>query len=111
MTEGRRRKRCLFFRSLYKSTWFERAKLDIETNLKFVALWLQDWWAKKFAQTELFLQDKIIGVVFAVRWWYFAFSSKTNRSVVKTALSRLTRKNLGQVIDGQWVSGGICREM
>ena len=36
--------KCLYLRT---ASWFHQSGLDIETNLKFVIMWLQDWFAFK----------------------------------------------------------------
>ena len=46
--------------------WFERAHLDIETNLKFVFLFLQKAFSYEFVRLELKLTDKTIN-----DWCYF----------------------------------------
>ena len=46
--------------SCFKGTWFKRAHLDIETNLKFVCLFLQKAFSYEFVRLELKLTDKTI---------------------------------------------------
>ena len=46
--------------SCFKGTWFERAHLDNETNLKFVRLFLQKAFSYEFVRLELKLTDKTI---------------------------------------------------
>ena len=58
--KGRRRKRCNYYKSIYHKTWFDHTKLEIETNLRFVVLWLKDWWAYKVTRTKLALADSTI---------------------------------------------------
>ena len=60
VTRGRRRKKCNFFVSCFKGTWFERSHLDIETNLKFVYLFLQKCFSYEFVRLELKISDKTI---------------------------------------------------
>ena len=119
MTKGRRRKRCNYVKSIFHKTWFDHTKLDIETNLKFVLLWVQDWWAYKVARTELGLSLSTI-----VDWCSFCrevvvdWSLKQDKAIGGVGLhveideSKFGKRkyNVGRVIEGQWVFGGICRE-
>ena len=119
VTSGRRRKKCAFKKTIYKGTWFENVKLDVETNLKFVLLFVQDWFSYKVATSELKLSNVTIN-----DWCSFC------REVLISWVLRHTRKiggpnqtveideskfgkrkyNVGRVIEGQWVFGAICRE-
>ena len=56
----KRRKRCNFFAGLFKGTWFEHSHLDLETNINFVVLFLQDWFSYKCVRHELRLSDSTI---------------------------------------------------
>ena len=56
----KRRRRCNFFASLFKGTWFEHSHLDLETNFKFVVLFLHDWFSYKCVRHELRLSDSTI---------------------------------------------------
>ena len=53
VSRGKRKRRCNFSVSCFKGTWFERAHLDIETNLKFVFLFLQKAYSYEFVRLEL----------------------------------------------------------
>ena len=59
-SRGKRKRSCNFLVSCFKGTWFERAHLDIETNLKFVFLFLQKAFSYEFVRLELKLTDKTI---------------------------------------------------
>ena len=45
---------------IFKNTWFHKSGLDIETNLKLVVLWLQDWFAFKVVRSKLKLNNSTI---------------------------------------------------
>ena len=59
ITQGRRRKRCNFKVSIFKNTWFHKSGVDIETNLKFVVLWLQDWFAFNSLPPRAYLTKRL----------------------------------------------------
>lgn len=119
VTRGNRKKRCDFFVSLYKGTWFDKAHLDIETTLKFVFLYLQKCFSYEFVKFELKISDKTI-----CDWssfcrevlisWVFDHTKKIGGSgfTVEIDESKFGKRkyNVGRVIEGQWVFGGICRE-
>ena len=119
VTRGHRKKRCNFLVSLFKGTWFEKSHLDIETNLKFVFLYLQKCFSYEFVQFELKLTNKTIS-----DWASFSrevFISWVLKKTKKIGGSGFTveideskfgkcKYNVGRVIEGQWVFGGICRE-
>ncbi|XP_068237043.1 uncharacterized protein [Palaemon carinicauda] len=119
ITKGRRRKRCSYKVSLFVGTWFSKGKLDIETNLKFIVVWVQSWFCYKVAVSELKLNKGSVcdwssfsrGVVIN---WAFRRSKKIggNNCTVEIDESKFGKRkyNVGQVIDGQWVYGGISRE-
>ena len=56
----KKRRRCNFRVSIYKNTWFEKAHLDIETNILFIKLFTLDCFSYKFASCELALCKKTI---------------------------------------------------
>ena len=60
VTKGKRKRRCNFTVSCFKGTWFARSKLDIETNLKFVFLFLQKAFSFEFGKFELKISDRTI---------------------------------------------------
>ena len=119
VTRGCRRKKCNFLVSCFKGTWFERSHLDIETNLKFVYLFLQKCFSYEFVQLELKISDKAI-----CDWssfcrevlvsWVLKNTKKIGGQgfIVEIDESKFGKRkyNVGRVIEGQWVFGGICRE-
>ncbi|XP_066946384.1 uncharacterized protein [Macrobrachium rosenbergii] len=116
---NKRRKRCGFFMSVFKGTWFAKSHLDMETNLKFVVLWLQDWFSFKVAETELKLPHMTIA-----DWARFcrevivSWACKYNKKIgganqtVEINQSEFGKKKCSVrcVVEGQWAFGGICRE-
>ena len=115
----KRKKRCNFYVSLFKGSWFDHSHLDVESNLRFVYLFLQDWFSYKCVSFELKLCNETIN-----DWCSFC------REVIVHWVSRRTKKiggkgktveideskfgrrkyNVGRLVEGQWVFGGICRE-
>ena len=119
VTSGRRRKRCNYKVSLFKGTWFERSHIDIETNVKFLVLFVHDAFSFKLVRSELRLSDPTI-----TDWcsfsrevivsWVSEHSTKIGGEgkTVEIDESKFGRRkyNVGRLIEGQWVFGGICRE-
>ena len=60
VTRGHRRKKCSFKRTISKGTWFDNVKVDVETNLKFIVLFVQDWFSYKVAISELKLTNATV---------------------------------------------------
>lgn len=115
----KRRRRCNFSESVFKGTWFDHAHVDLETNLKFIVLFVQDWFSYKCARHELGLADKTINdwCSFAREVcvdWVFKKTKKIGGEgqIVEIDESKFGKRkyNVGRVIEGQWVFGGICRE-
>ena len=112
----KRRKRCNFFAGLFKGTWFEHSHLDLETNIKFVVLFLQDWFSYKCVRHELRLSDSTINdwCSFAREVcvnWVLKKSKKIGGAgkTVEIDESKFGKRkyNVGRLIEGQWVFGGI----
>lgn len=60
-TDGKKgKKKCNFFQSIYKGTWLEKSHVDFETNMRFVNLFVQDFFSYKVAKDQLGLTDKTI---------------------------------------------------
>ncbi|XP_064095722.1 uncharacterized protein LOC135207801 isoform X2 [Macrobrachium nipponense] len=117
----KKRKRCNFFVSVFKGTWFANSHLDMETNLKFVVLWLQDWFSYKAAETEL----KLPAVTIADWSSYcrevilsWALKNNNNNKIgganqtVELNQAEFGRKkcSVRHIVEGQWAFGGICRD-
>lgn len=112
-------RRCNFVYSIFNGTWFSKAHLDFETNLKFVNLFCQDFFSYKTAKFEIKISDKTI-----CDWasfcrevlisWCLDFNEKLggDNCTVEIDESKFGKRkyNVGRVIEGQWVFGGICRE-
>ena len=115
----KKRRRCNFKVSIFRNTWFSYSHVDIETNLYFVVLFLQDFFSYKFVQSELGLSKPTIN-----DWasfcrevivnWVFNKCGKIGGpgKTVEIDESKFGRRkyNVGRVVEGQWVFGGICRE-
>ena len=117
----KKRKRCNFKVSIFNNSWFRHSHLDIETNLKFVVLFLQDCFSYKFVQSELGLSKPTINdwASFCrevIVHWVFNKSGGGKiggqGNTVEIDESKFGRRkyNVGRLIEGQWVFGGICRE-
>ena len=112
------KKKCNFFQSLYKGTWLEKSHVDFETNMRFVNLFMQDYFSYKVAKTELRLTDRTIcdwasfcrEVMVA---WSVSQEGKIGGvgEIVEIDESKFGRRkyNVGRVIEGQWVFGGMSR--
>ncbi|XP_068242337.1 uncharacterized protein [Palaemon carinicauda] len=101
------------------SVFAGKGKLDIETNLKFIVLWVQNWFCYDVAISELklnkgtvcdwssFCREVVIN-------WVLRRSKKIggHNYTVEIDESKFGKRkyNVGRVIDGQWVFGGICQE-
>ena len=115
-----KRKRCNFYVSLFKDTWFDHTKLDIETNLKFVVLFIRNYYSCQAAIEELhlsnhtltdwasFCREVIISFTFDQQGGPIGGPNTT----VEIDESKFGKRkyNVGRVIEGQWILGGICRE-
>ena len=114
-----RKKRCNFSLSVFINTWFSRSHIDIETNVLFVNLYLRDYFAYQVASDELKLSHKTI-----TDWASFcrevlvswALKNSVEQiggegEIVEIDESKFgkTKYNVGRVIQGQWVFGGVCR--
>ena len=115
----KRRRRCNFFVSIFQGTWFDHSHIDLETNFKFVVLFLQDWFSYKVARQELDLADNTINdwCSFAreviVDWvWKRTKKIGGEGKIVEIDESKFGKRkyNVGRMIEGQWVFGGKCRE-
>ena len=110
--------KCNFQKTLFKGTWLDKSHLDIETNIRFVNLFVRDYFSYKVAREELALSDKTIcdwcsfarEVVVA---WSVGQEEKIGGpgEIVEIDESKFGKRkyNVGRLIDGQWVFGGFCR--
>ena len=116
---SKRKKRCNYSVSIFKGSWFENSHIDLETNIKFVLLYVLNGFNYAFVRDELSLSDKSIN-----DWssfcrevivnWVFNKSKKIGGEgfTVEIDESKFGKRkyNVGRVVEGQWVFGGICRE-
>ena len=112
------RKKCNFVQSLYKGTWLEKSHVDFHTNMRFVNLFVQDYFSYKVARDELGLKDRTIcdWASFArevLVAWSIRQEGKIGGpgNIVEIDESKFGKRkyNVGRVIEGQWVFGAICR--
>ena len=120
----KKRRPCNYFQSLYKGTWLSNAKLDLETNIKFVQLYLRENFTLKNTIAELHLSDKtVVDWCSFMREVFIEWSQKHSRRLggisednipltVELDESKCGKRkyNKGRRIEGQWVFGGYCRE-
>lgn len=112
------KRKCSFLQSIYKGTWLEKSHVDFVTNMRFVNLFVQDFFSYKVAKLELGLNDRTIcdWASFArevLVAWCIRQEEKIGGvgEIVEIDESKFGKRkyNVGRVIEGQWVFGGICR--
>ncbi|XP_069995056.1 uncharacterized protein [Penaeus vannamei] len=118
--KNNRKVRCNFKKSLFKNTWFDNSKLDFETNLKFVNLYLRERFSYASARSEFNFPNRTIcdWASFCrevlIFWCFENQSDKIGGSgeIVEIDESKFGKRkyNVGRVIEGQWVFGGVCRK-
>lgn len=115
----KKRAKCNWMESVFKNTFFEKAHLDLETVLVFINVYLRECFSFLFVRTELQLSDPTI-----VDWasfcrevlveWCVKQTGKIGGQgkIVEIDESKFGKRkyNVGRVIEGQWVFGGLCRE-
>ena len=119
VVRNRRRKRCSYNVSIFNNTWFAKSHLDIETNLLFVNLFLRKYFSYQVIRDELKLSDKTITDWSSfcrevlVSWCLNNSAEKIggDGQIVEIDESKFGKRkyNVGRVIEGQWVFGGVCR--
>ena len=115
----KKRRRCNYFVSIFKGTWFERSHLDIETNFTLVYIYLSDrLFSYKYVQSELGLSKTTVNdwcsfIREVVVHWVLSHKRQIGGvgEVVEIDESKFGKRkyNVGRVVTGQWVFGGICR--
>ena len=116
----KKRRRCNFFVSIFKGTWFGKSQVDIETNFFLVYIYLSDTlFTYKYVENELGLSKTTINdwcsfVREVVLHWVLGNKSKIGGvgTTVEIDESKFGKRkyNVGRLVTGQWVFGGICRE-
>lgn len=115
----KKKEKCNFSDSVFKNTFFENAHLDIETILVFVNAYLRECFSYVFVRSELGLGTHSI-----CDWasfcrevlveWCLKREGKIGGegTIVEIDESKFGKRkyNVGRIIDGQWVFGGVCRE-
>ncbi|XP_042880721.1 uncharacterized protein LOC122258689 [Penaeus japonicus] len=111
--------RCGWTVSVFKGSFFERSHLDLETLLVFVNYFVREYFTVRVMRHELRL-----GLATITDWSSFCREVMVHwaleqqgviggpENIVEIDESKFGRRkyNVGRVIDGQWVFGGICRE-
>ena len=103
-----------------KGTWFGKSQVDIETNFFLVYIYLSDTlFTYKYVENELGLSKTTINdwcsfVREVVLHWVLGNKSKIGGvgTTVEIDESKFGKRkyNVGRLVTGQWVFGGICRE-
>ncbi|XP_037787789.1 uncharacterized protein LOC119583392 [Penaeus monodon] len=112
--------RCNFKKSLFKNTWFDNSKLDFETNLKFVNLYVREAFSYESARSDFQFPNKTIcdWASFCrevlISWCLDNESDQIGGpgEIVEIDESKFGKRkyNVGRLIEGQWVFGGVCRK-
>lgn len=117
--QKKKKAKCNWSQSVYKGTFFDKAHLDLESVLLFVNIYLRECFSFVFVRNELQLSDPTI-----VDWasfcrevlieWCLKQTGKIggHNKIVEIDESKFGKRkyNVGRLIEGQWVFGGICRE-
>ena len=115
----RKKVKCTWSQGVFKNTFFEHAHLDIETVLVFVNAYIRECFSYVFIKSELGLATNSI-----CDWasfcrevlieWCIKRDGKIGGEgkIVEIDESKFGKRkyNVGRIIDGQWVFGGVCRE-
>ena len=115
----KKKEKCNWTASVYQNTFFEKAHLDIETILVFVNAYVRECFSYVFIRSELGLTNHSI-----CDWasfcrevlvdWCLGREGKIGGEgqIVEIDESKFGKRkyNVGRVVDGQWVFGGLCRE-
>lgn len=104
---------------MFKNTFFDHAHLDIETILLFANVYLRQYFCYSLVKNELKVSDKGI-----CDWasfcrevlveWCIKRQGKIggNGTIVEIDESKFGKRkyNVGRIVEGQWVFGGVCRQ-
>lgn len=115
----KKKTKCRWLQSVFKNTFFSCVHLDLETLLIFVNVYLRECFTYAFVKHELGLSDYSI-----CDWASFCREVLIEWSVeregkiggpgmiVEIDESKFGKRkyNVGRIVDGQWVFGGICRD-
>ena len=116
----KKRKRCSFKVSIFHDSWFDHSHVDAETNLRFCYLYLSDYFSYDLARTEIrgitntticdwasFIREVIVN-------WVVRRQKKIGGEgkIVEIDESKFGKRkyNVGKLVIGKWVFGGLCRE-
>ena len=120
VAKGHKKKsKCSWQESIYKNTFFEKSNLDLETILLFINVYVRECFTYRFVRNELSLSDRSI-----CDWasfsrevlieWCIKREGKIggDGKIVEIDESKFGKRkyNVGRLVEGQWVFGGVCRE-
>ena len=120
ISKGKKKKRkCSWKQSVFKNTFFDNAHLDIETILIFVNAYVREFFSYVFVRSELKISDpSICDWASFCREVLIEWCLKREGpiggegKIVEVDESKFGKRkyNVGRLIEGQWVFGGVCRE-
>lgn len=120
VTQGKKKRaRCNWSQSVFKNTFFDNARLDLETVVLFVNVYLRQCFSYAFVKNELGISHK--GTCDWTSFcrevlieWCIKREGKIGGEgkIVEIDESKFGKRkyNVGRLIEGQWVFGGVCRE-
>ena len=109
--------KCNFQESVFKNTFFDKARLDIETILLFVNTYVRECFSYVFVRSELKIDDgTICDRVSFCREVLIEWSLKRagqiggEGKIIEIDESKFGKRkyNVGRLVEGQWVFGGVC---
>ncbi|XP_064117999.1 uncharacterized protein LOC135223491 [Macrobrachium nipponense] len=113
------KKRCDYYLNIFKGTWFSRTRLDVETALFFVYLYVSDFFSYRVARTELALSDMAINdwssfareviVHWCIRHKKQIGGPGTTVEIDEAKFGK-RKYNVDRVSEGQWMFCGFCRQ-
>ena len=117
--QKKKRAECNWSHCVFKSTFFEKAHLDLETVTFFGNIHLRECFSFVSARNEPRVSDAtVVDRASLCREvlveWCLKQTGKTGghhkMAEIDESNSGKRKYNVGRLIEGQWVSGGLCRE-
>lgn len=115
----KKKKKCTWQQSVFKNTFFEHSSLDLETVLTFVNVYLRECFTYRFMRYNLHITDKTTcdWASFCrevlVEWCLKREGAIGGEGkIVEIDESKFGKRkhNVGRLVEGQWVFGGVCRQ-
>ncbi|XP_066970137.1 uncharacterized protein [Macrobrachium rosenbergii] len=113
------KRRCNYYLSLFKGTWFSGSLMDVETVLFFCYIYVSDFFNYRIVRTELGLSDMAINdwssysrevlVQWCIQQKKQIGGPSTTVEIDEAKFGK-QKYNVGRVVEGQWVFGGVCRQ-